>query len=88
MIITCGGCDTTWTALNAAHCSACHQTFSGVHLFDRHRRPTGEHGNCGHPGDLRDRTGAPVCEFRDGMWHYPEMTNDEKRARFGDRGAA
>lgn len=33
-MITCGGCPSTWTALGAAHCSACHRTFSNVGLFD------------------------------------------------------
>lgn len=83
-----GSCGTTWTATGAAHCSGCCNTFSGVSLFDRHRSLAGEHGTCTHPADLRDRDGNPICEFRDGMWRYPEMTDDQKAARFGTVDAA
>lgn len=83
-LITCSGCDATWTALGAAHCAGCHQTFSGLTLFDRHRSIVGEHGRCYIPAVLVGRSGAPLCEFRDGMWRFPEMTDAEKAARFGD----
>lgn len=35
--ITCIGCDRWWTGLASAHCSACHETFTGVTNFDAHR---------------------------------------------------
>ncbi|MGZ3715269.1 MAG: FDXHR family putative zinc-binding protein [Ktedonobacterales bacterium] len=41
--ITCGGCDTRWRGLGAAHCSGCHKTFTSVAAFDKHRR--GSHAN-------------------------------------------
>lgn len=85
---TCGGCDATWTAAGIAHCSGCHRTFSGAALFDRHRSLAGEHGTCADPLHIRDRDGQPICELRDGAWRYPEMTDEEKLARFGTRGAA
>lgn len=83
--ITCSGCDATWTAMTACHCSGCHRTFAGVALFDRHRSAAGgEHGACLHPGRLVNaNTGAPVAEFRDGMWRGPEMDEATKTKRFG-----
>ena len=85
-IASCGGCDATWTATAAAHCAAagCHQTFSSVTLFDRHRSLAGEHGACKDPALLVGGNGDPICEFRDGMWRFPEMTDADKAARFGD----
>ena len=46
--IRCGGCDNWWTGLNSAHCSGCHQTFTGVGGFDMHRR----RGKCLDPADI------------------------------------
>ena len=82
--IGCGGCDAKWTGVAAAHCAApgCHRTFSGPTAFDKHRVGTGERGRCSDPADLVNaRTGAPVLEFRDGMWRGPGMTDDAKRER-------
>jgi hypothetical protein len=78
---THGACGTTWTGTRAAHCSGCCRTFSGSSLFDAHRRGYGDRGSCLDPVAL----GA---EFRDGMWRAPEMTDEEKLARFGDRQAS
>lgn len=59
-MITCGGCDRTWTGLRRAHCSACHQTFGGITSFDSHRR-----------GDSC-RTGASLgLELVSGVWRRP-----------------
>jgi hypothetical protein len=38
---TCSGCDNWWTGLNSGHCSACHESFTSVSGFDKHR--TGSH---------------------------------------------
>lgn len=65
--IACGGCAHTWTASGAAHCAACHETFSAVGLFDRHRVAAGPRGSCRPPSELSD------CEFRDGMWRGPQF---------------
>lgn len=62
---TCGGCDSTWTALAAAHCSRCHNTFSGSHLFDYHQRGDG----CLDLTQLQYR-GKPFRTERD-VWRYP-----------------
>lgn len=39
--IGCGGCDSRWGGLLTSHCTGCHQTFSGLTAFDKHR--TGSH---------------------------------------------
>lgn len=80
--ITHGACGATWTGTRAAHCSGCCLTFSGLSLFDAHRKGYGERGACTDPATLTDRTGAPI-ECRDGIWSYPEMSEATKRARFG-----
>jgi hypothetical protein len=83
---THAACGTTWTAASAAHCSGCCRTFSGVALFDRHRsKAGGEHGSCIDPATLTDTNDTPICEQRDGMWRGPEMTEEQKLARFGAR---
>lgn len=82
--IGCAGCADTWTALGAAHCAACHNTFSGVALFDLHRSQYGERGACQDPNEVRHKkTGYQLMFFRDGMWRGPEMTEEQKLARFG-----
>jgi hypothetical protein len=77
-------CGATWTALGAAHCSACHRTFVGASLFDQHRTQRGEHGGCLEPAEIRNRAGYQQMFYRDGMWHGPEMTEQQKRDRFGE----
>jgi len=76
---TCGGCPAVWTAQAAAHCGACHASFSGIRLFDRHRSLVGLHGRCVDPAGLMSR-GEPICELRDGVWRSPEM-DDAARER-------
>lgn len=81
---TCGGCEATWTGDGRCHCSACHHTFAGVGLFDRHRSMTGEHGSCADPAALRHgETGEPLMFLRHGMWCGPEMTEEAKAKAFG-----
>ena len=41
-------CSAWWTGLTAAHCSACHETFTGITAFDLHRR----RGKCLWPPDI------------------------------------
>lgn len=89
--IVCGGCDTVWTAPGAAHCAAsgCHRTFGGVSLFDAHRSTRGgDHGSCVDPEALTNTAGERIAFFRNGMWRSPEMTDEQKLARFGDRTGA
>ena len=75
----CAGCDQTWTALNACHCGGCHETFSGIWLFDWHRTAIGEHGSCVEPRNVVTGDDKPIMFFREGMWRGPEMTPEEKR---------
>jgi hypothetical protein len=67
---TCGGCASTWTGANMAHCRACCETFSSVALFDLHRQG----GMCTHPGSIvygegHRRAGEPRMRQNDrGVW--------------------
>lgn len=36
-MISCGRCTAQWTGTSACHCSGCHQTFTCLSAFDRHR---------------------------------------------------
>lgn len=44
----CGGCALWWTALGAAHCAGCHETFTSVSGFEKHRRG----GQCLTPAEV------------------------------------
>jgi len=41
----CPRCDARWNGTSTAHCAACHETFTRVTVFDRHR--TGTHSRAG-----------------------------------------
>lgn len=41
----CPRCQGRWSGLNTSHCTSCHQTFTGIAAFDRHR--TGSHSESG-----------------------------------------
>jgi hypothetical protein len=86
---TCSTCSATWTGNSACHCAGCHHTFVSATLFDAHRTQHGERGVCRRPADLTftsgQRAGDPVMFFREGMWRGPEMTEEQKLARFGAR---
>lgn len=57
--ITCA-CGATWTGPSRAHCSGCHDTFSGVTAFETHRNRKG----CVDPVSVG-------LVRRDGLWSYP-----------------
>lgn len=46
----CQHCGARWGGINTGHCKAagCHQTFSGITAFDKHRAG----GKCKHPADV------------------------------------
>lgn len=46
--ITCGRCPNKWTGLLAAHCSACHLTFTSPTAFHKHRHEF----TCKSPADV------------------------------------
>lgn len=51
-------CGREWTGLAQAHCaSGCHEHFSTVANFDRHRPG---HDGCRNPADLLDKHGKHV----------------------------
>lgn len=83
-LITCRGCDTTWTDSRFAHCAKCHHTFGGVGLFDRHRQAYGEHGKCVNPTTVLTGQGERTMFCRDGIWRGPELT-EEQRVTMGWR---
>lgn len=57
---SCIKCGRHWTGLAQAHCAAtgCHQHFSTVANFDRHRPG----GHCQPPGDVHGRDGQPLLK--------------------------
>lgn len=69
---TCQGCSVTWRGLAPAHCSACHETFSGVSTFDEHRKAGNGRGRCLDPLTILDSTGKRRMVRRaDGVWRSP-----------------
>jgi hypothetical protein len=74
---TCGGCDTTWTGLGRAHCSACHRTFSTTSWFDRHRDQRGPRGTCLDPATLDGLV------LQDGIWRGTPMAPEVIARRWG-----
>jgi hypothetical protein len=56
----CGKCPNRWAGTSTAHCGACHNTFTAVGGFDRHRR----NGACVPPASVgmvaRERPGYVV----------------------------
>lgn len=79
---TCSGCAAQWNASATAHCGSCHRSFSGVSLFDRHRYITQTSGGCIDPAELMSN-GKRVAFLRDGVWRYPELTDDQRVRMFG-----
>lgn len=73
---TCGTCPATWTGIGPCHCSGCHVTFSGVRLFDTHRRVLRGMDTCIEPELIR--VSDEPLRLVDGVWRAPEM---DERAR-------
>lgn len=68
-MITCVVCSKTWGGVATAHCCACHQTFGGPSLFDRHRQHYGERGRCLDPVTVTDIYDRRVMWADDnGIW--------------------
>lgn len=51
-LASCRGCDTRWTGTSRCHCSGCHESFSGLALFDAHRRDVNGVGTCLDPATI------------------------------------
>lgn len=63
---TCGGCVKFWTGTRPCHCSACHETFSGITTFDAHRQANAHRGKCKNPAKM----GLELSEK--GQWYVPQ----------------
>lgn len=87
-IFRCSGCKVTWTATTAAHCSECHNLFSAVSLFDKHRHARGERGGCLDPATVTSREGERLMFYREGMWRGPALTEEQQLRMFGRRAKA
>jgi hypothetical protein len=80
MTNSCAGCGKTWTGLTVAHCGACHRTFAGTTLFDKHRAAYGERGVCRNPAEILDRQGCSVMVLREGQWRGPEADDSSLKS--------
>lgn len=57
-------CGRTWTGLSQAHCTICHEHFSTVANFDRHKP---SRSGCMNPSTIVNRrTGKPVLKLSPG----------------------
>lgn len=79
----CGGCKNTWKGYQRCHCSACHETFAGADLFDRHRRLRGEHGVCLDPALIVGKDGDREMWLTDGCWYGVEQPVSRGFAKTG-----
>jgi hypothetical protein len=64
---------------NQAHCGACHETFSAVSTFDRHRTGSTHERRCAHPEavGLRLNThGVWTGEGRPAFWDTRAQPSD------------
>lgn len=69
---TCGGCDNTWTGQTFCHCKGCHRTFSGLGVFDEHRKGG---DRCLDPTTI---TKTPGHQDARGIWRGPEISDEAK----------
>lgn len=66
---SCNGCDNRWGGYNTSHCAACHQTFTGLTAFDKHR--DGDHAR-GTRGCMPPAAVGLVDASRDyPCWGFP-----------------
>ena len=68
----CLGCGKVWTGARRCHCATCHENFSSISTFDRHR----VNGYCRNPiarGLIRVN----------GYWQQPAMPQEALTARLG-----
>ena len=79
----CTRCPARWGGLKTAHCPACHQTFTTVGAFDKHR--SGQHHNstrhCVDPASLGlvDAGRAYPC------WGFEGRDDGDLGPTYGDR---
>jgi hypothetical protein len=73
----CLACGKTWTGHKRCHCASCHENFSSVSAFDRHR----QHFSCLNPG-------SRGLVLIDGYWQWPEIPREALGRRLGATEAA
>lgn len=73
----CRTCKTTWGGILAAHCGACHETFTSLAAFDLHRLSdrcaTIRENGGGNAAELIRADGKPLPLMRrsDNKWRFP-----------------
>jgi hypothetical protein len=65
----CKACPATWTGLGIAHCASCHETFTTVSNFDRHRAGSRVRGLVAGECNAPDDAGLVLNER--GQWAMP-----------------
>jgi hypothetical protein len=66
------------------HCTACHQTFQGIELFDRHQSTDADgRTHCRAGSEIRLGKAEHRLELIDGVWRGPRMSPETIAARFG-----
>lgn len=76
---SCGGCEARWRGIGIAHCATCHRSFSGIRLFDKHRR----RDRCVDPLDILDPQGYLLMNLIEGVWRG--HADEAMRARLDSR---
>lgn len=67
---TCG-CGAWWTGQNTSHCTACHETFTGITAFDAHHRGGHKHPSTMEALALIDRAHGQK------VWGYPDTSDPD-----------
>lgn len=68
-------CGSSWGGLRTAHCGACHETFTTVGNFDKHRR----NGKCAAPtkvGLVADANGRWTAAGANDEWWQKASTTE------------
>jgi hypothetical protein len=77
-------CGRRWTGLAQAHCMSCHEHFSSVTGFDKHRST----GRCTPPTDVRRGDGVPYFKPEESRFGTTWARNDPAGHYRNDRTAA
>lgn len=66
---TCRKCVRVWNGLAVAHCTICHESFSAVSSFDKHR--SGSKDGEFSQGECSDPSLRGLVRNRHGYWGMP-----------------
>lgn len=69
----CNGCPNRWNGHNTCHCASCHETFTTITAFDKHRAGS-------HPHDTRhcldpEAAGLVLADRAYRCWARPYSTD-------------